>query len=243
MQPRLASTLLGDEVAQDQGFVGRFLVCMPDSTIGTREVRVTTPNDDRRIIAFQNRMARLLSLQEHAEGELSLPALTLDPTAWEVWRLTAQRIEDDLREDGMWRPTRATAQRMAENIARIAGVLHLFCSGKTDQPVTGETMAIAVAIGGFYLKESLRLTGATVVDAETQAVNELASWLATRATDLISPTLIQRKAPSHLRTDAKKTRARIEALCAAGVLDLVGGAEVEGTHYREVYRFQRGGKH
>lgn len=40
-QPQVASALLGDELAKDQGFVGRFLVTMPDSTIGARIIRET----------------------------------------------------------------------------------------------------------------------------------------------------------------------------------------------------------
>ena len=51
-QPKVASALLGAELAKDQGFVGRFLVTMPDSTIGSREIRDTDPFNDVRLSGF-----------------------------------------------------------------------------------------------------------------------------------------------------------------------------------------------
>ena len=245
VQPRIAAGLLGDEMARDQGFVGRFLICMPDSTIGKRVVRVTNPNEDPRIIAFHKRMAKLLELQDGVEGELKLDAMTLSPQAWEVWRSIAQTIENQLGETGMWKPVLASGQRMAENIARIAGVLHIFCHGHIGQPVSGETMAIACEIGGFYLKEALRLvgSGAAQLDGETQAANELATWLSSRDEDLISPTIVQQSAPRHLRAEAKTVRARIEQLSAAGIIELVGPGVIAGKPYKETYRLVRGVKH
>lgn len=60
-QPRVASALLGDELAKDQGFVGRFLITMPDSRIGLREIRGTDPLSDPRLAEFHNLCRRCLN--------------------------------------------------------------------------------------------------------------------------------------------------------------------------------------
>ena len=242
-QAKIAAALLGDELAQDQGFLGRFLVCYPDSRIGTREVRLAPTGMDPRVEAFTDRVRRLLDLQDGIKAPLRLPVLVLDDEAWEVFRAFSQAIEDNLGDGKHWHPIRAAAQRMAENVGRIAGVLHLFAHGGTDKPVDGDTMVSACEVGAFYLKEALRISGGVMVDAETQAANDLATWIESRPGDLIAPSMVQRLAPNALRMNAAKTRERIRLLCEAGRLEAVGEADIDGKHYREAYRINRLGKH
>ncbi len=237
-QARIAAALLGDELAQDQGFLGRFLVCYPDSRIGTREVRLAPTSTDPRVEAFTDRVRRLLDLQDGIKAPLRLPVLVLDDEAWEVFRAFSQAIEDNLGDGKHWHPIRAAAQRMAENVGRIAGVLHLFAHGGTDRPVDGDTMVSACEVGAFYLKEALRISGGVMVDAETQAVADLATWIESRPGDLIAPSIIQQNAPRP-RANAAKTRERIRALCEAGRLEAIGEGEIDGKHFKEVYRVHR----
>ncbi len=241
-QAKIAAALLGDELAQDQGFLGRFLVCYPDSRIGTREVRLAPSDVDPRVEVFTDRVGRLLDLQDGIKAPLRLPTIGLDAEAWEVFRAFSQAIEDNLGEGKHWHPIRAAAQRMAENVGRVAGVLHLFAHGGTDAPIGGETMVSACEVGAFYLKEALRISGGVMVDAETQAVDDLAKWIEGRPGDLIAPSIIQQSAPRP-RANATQTRERIRALCEAGRLEAVGEAAIDGKHYREAYRVNRLGRH
>ncbi len=237
-QAKIAAALLGDELAQDQGFLGRFLVCYPDSRIGTREVRLAPTGTDPRVEAFTDRVRRLLELQDGIKAPLRLPVIGVDDEAWEVFRAFSQAIEDNLGDGKHWHPIRAAAQRMAENVGRIAGVLHLFAHGGTDQPIDGDTMVSACEVGAFYLKEALRISGGVMVDAETQAVADLATWIESRSGDLIAPSIIQQSAPRP-RANAAKTRERIRALCEAGRLEAIGEGEIDGKHFKEIYRVHR----
>ena len=237
-QAKIAAALLGDELAQDQGFLGRFLVCYPDSRIGTREVRLVPTDTDPRVEAFTDRVRRLLDLQDGIKAPLRLPVLVLDDEAWEVFRAFSQAIEDNLGDGKHWHPIRAAAQRMAENVGRVAGVLHLFAHGGTDRLIDGDTMVSACEVGAFYLKEALRISGGVMVDAETQAVADLATWIESRPGDLIAPSIIQQSAPRP-RANAAKTRERIRALCEAGRLEAIGEGEIDGKHFKEVYRVHR----
>jgi hypothetical protein len=239
-QPSVAAMLLGDELAHDQGFLGRFLITYPESNIGNRIVREARVWDDLRLRAFHERVTALLNarlpLREDSNNELDPPSIPLDKDAWELWREFAQVLEDDCGPEGRWRPVKAAALKMAENVARIAASLTLFDNPKAST-IDEETMAAACRIGSFYLKEALRLVGHEALDPETKAVDELAQWLTQKwPHPLISSTQIQQKAPRHLRVRADKTQKWIKALLAAGVLEYVGKAEIDGKSYREVYK-------
>lgn len=254
-QPRIASTFIGDELANDQGIVGRFLVMYPESNIGFRRFRATNPSTDRRLLGFQDQCRRCLDvglpIREGTRNELNPPVLNLAPEAWTLFRQFGQSIEDENGPGKMWRPVSSAAGKIAENVARIAGILTLFENPDAARPsraggadhsldltVTAETMAAACAIGMFYLREALRLTGHAILDPETRAQNDLADWLAEKVKpgNLTAPSLIQKLTVSHLRSDAATLRRRLEALVSFGRLEPAGRQEIDGKAYRETYR-------
>ncbi|GEP06621.1 YfjI family protein [Methylobacterium oxalidis] len=244
-QPKVASALLGDELARDQGFVGRFLVTMPDSTIGTRQVRETEPRTDARLSAFYRQCRRLLNhplpLGDGTRNELHPPVIGLTPEAWKVWQGLAQNVEQECGAGGRWLPVRSAALKLAENVARIAGILALFEDPELavrEGEITGETMAAACAVGLFYLQEALRLTGHAVLDPETRALNELSEWLCEKygAGAIVPPSTIQRLAPAHLRTDAETLRSRLERLTEFGAIEPAGRQQIDDKWFRETYR-------
>jgi hypothetical protein len=80
------------------------------------------------------------------------------------------------------------------------------------------------------------------LDPQAKKAEDLAQWAThTWKGDLISPSMIQRLAPNALRGDAKEVRSLVQDLCGAGVLDLIGKAQIDGKAYREVYRIIREG--
>ncbi|MCJ2136644.1 DUF3987 domain-containing protein [Methylobacterium sp. J-026] len=254
-QPRVASTFIGDELANDQGIVGRFLVMMPESTIGFRVFRATNPSADARLLKFQDQCRRCLDvglpIREGARNELAPPVLDLSPDAWTLFRQFGQSIEDENGPGKAWRPVSSAAGKIAENVARIAGILTLFEQPETARPsrmtgisrsleikVSVETMAAACAIGTFYLREALRLTGHAILDPEIRAQNDLVDWLVEKVKpgNLTAPSLIQKLTHSHLRTDAATLRRRLDALVSFGRIEPAGKQEIDGKTYRETYR-------
>lgn len=249
-QPKIASALLGDELAKDQGFVGRFLVTMPESTIGTREIRETNVNGDGRLIAFYRQCRRVMSvppnLRDGTLNELAPPTIHLSEEAKAVWRALAQALEEGCAPGGQWLPVRSGALKMAENAARIAAILTLFedpdaighHTQATAGEITGEAMAAAAEVAMFYLKEALRITGHSVLDPETQALSETLEWLQSKygAGNLFIPSMIQQFAPAHLRSGAEKIRERVLKLCEFGALEPVDKAVIGGKPRKEAYR-------
>ncbi|MCJ2023934.1 DUF3987 domain-containing protein [Methylobacterium sp. J-067] len=252
-QPRVASTFIGDELANDQGIVGRFLVMMPESKIGFREIRGSNPSADPRLIAFQNQCRRCLDtrlpIREGTRNELAPPVLGLTPEAWTLFQQFSQSIENEVGPGKAWRPVSAAANKMAENAARLAGIFTLFEAPEVARPsratgsyldatVSAETMAAACKVGTFYLREALRLTGQSILDPETRAQNDLADWLIEKVKpgNLTSPSLIQKLTALHLRTNAATLRKRLEALVSFGRIEPAGRQEIDGKTYRETYR-------
>lgn len=254
-QPRVASSFIGDELANDQGIVGRFLVMMPDSTIGSRVFRATNPSVDARLLKFQDQCRRCLAaglpIREGTRNELAPPVLKLSPDAWTLFQQFGQAVEDENAPGKRWRPVSSAAGKIAENVARIAGILTLFEQPDAARPsriagpasslditVSDETMAAASAIGLFYLTEALRLTGHAILDPETSAQNELADWLVEKVKpgNLTAPSLIQKLTHNHLRTDAATLRRRLDALVSFGQIEPAGKQQIDGKTYRETYR-------
>jgi hypothetical protein len=126
VQPKIAASLLGDDLARDQGFVGRFLMTMPESRIGLREIRASAPHTDPRLQNFNLSLRRLFALpfplKSGARNELEPRDLKFDGDAWEAWQALAQHLETESGKDGRWRPVKSSALKMAENVARIAGI-------------------------------------------------------------------------------------------------------------------------
>ncbi|WP_048708732.1 DUF3987 domain-containing protein [Microvirga massiliensis] len=244
VQPFVAGKLLKDELALRQGFVGRFLITMPESRIGMRIIRESGAGNDPRLLEFERAMRQLLQapllLQEGSQNVLDPPDLHFSGEAWELWRQAAQVLENGSGADGPWRPIQATALKMGENIARIAGILALLEDPEAVE-ISGGIMASAIAIGNFYLQEALRIVGQKQgLDDEADAVKKLAVWLTgVWKGELISPRIIQQRGPNDLRDSAEITRARVATLIAQGVLEPVGEDEIDGQNYRECYRIIR----
>lgn len=249
-QPKIASALLGDELAKDQGFVGRFLVTMPESTIGTREIRETNVSGDGRLLNFYRQCRRVMAvppnLRDGTMNELAPPTIHLDNDAKAVWRALAQTLEEGCAPGGQWLPVRSGALKMAENAARIAAILTLFenpdaighHTQATAGKITGEAMAAAAEVAMFYLKEALRITGHSVLDPETQALADTMEWLQSKygTGGLFIPSMIQQFAPAHLRVGAEKIRERVLKLCEFGGLEPVDKAVIGGKPRKEAYR-------
>ena len=199
MQPIIAPSLLADQLAIHQGFLGRFFICHPESTIGSRPMEVNRLLTDDRMMDFERRIrqlvARPLSLKAGRRNELDLPGIHIreDTGVWELFQHFADGIEEGCRRDGPFFGVLSIAQKLAENIARLAAILTIMSDptvldDEARRIVSDEAMASAVHIGSFYLGEAIRLIGRKPEDAETTAVSAIARWLRTVwKHELISP--------------------------------------------------------
>lgn len=241
VQPIIADTLLSDPTARDQGFLARFLLCHPPSTIGTRLRDAHSSESDSALAIYTQRLGDLLQadlpLTESSCNELEPPVLNMVPEAERLLRKFANTLERkqapgcDLAEDT------AFASKAAEQAVRIAGVLAVY-AGETQ--ITPEQITNGIELADWYLSEAVRLKNAASISADVRKAEKLRIWLMERWTEnFIATTMIVQAGAANIKT-ASEARAVIPQLTKTGwLIPMEGGAIVQDKHRKEAWRIVR----
>jgi putative DNA primase/helicase len=213
----------GGGLTRGSGFLARYLVAAPLSTMGARLYQEATHGMPR-LAAFHRRIRELLDspLPLDDQSRLAPPMLRLSAGAFSVWREYHDAIEGELRPLGEYATVCDFAAKSAENAARIAGCIHVFEGAQGVIPP--ETMQRAATLARWYLREALRMLD--VLD-EPQAWADarlLDAWLAEAGDSPIRDVL--RLGPGPLRDKARRN-------AAVEVLKELGRAWIERDGRRE----------
>jgi len=241
-QPIAARPLMADPQASGQGFLARFLITEPPSTIGTRLRRGHDPASDAVISAFTARLSGILDAPAPTGDDpqqLTPQRLPLSQGAKELlWRFY-EVIEASQVAGGRMEHVRPYASKAAEQAARIAGVLTLW--GNLDAPeVTPQAMGWGVTLAQFYLTEANRLAEAGLVTEETAKAERLRQWLLDSwQHDEVTPSEILNRGPGALRERGKLSGPLSMLLKNGWLVRLPKGATVRGAQRKEAYRIVR----
>lgn len=244
VQPGVARAFMSDPMAADTGFLPRFLICEPPSTIGTRlqsQVRedgFALPNFAARLRAI---LDRALPMDAETQ-ELEPRTLPLSREARVLVAGFSDAVEAGQAPGGEYAHITGYASKAAEQACRIAGVLTAW--GDLDAPeVTGETMAHGITLAAFYLGEAARLSDAATISAEVEKAEALRKWLLTNwPHPEVLPRDVLRLAPIRALRESPAARAAIAMLVKHGWLAVLPeGAEVRGKARKEAYRIVRAG--
>lgn len=136
------------------GFLARVLICYPKSTQGTRFIenkRIST----RYLERFHQRIRWLiretLTMQE-GEGR---QCLVFTVEAQNSWIQIANEIESHLNDGGVLDDFKDYGSKMAENIARMAAIMHYFEGAAGDIPE--RTLQAAKDICFWFAEEHIKL--------------------------------------------------------------------------------------
>lgn len=115
------------EKSRGSGLWARFLVCCPKSTQGTRFLKNETISWEYRD-RFSVRLAEILEcnsalLEESCQARKTIG---LSPEASEMWLETYNAIESKINAEGRFHQMGDHASKLADNIARVAALLHYF---------------------------------------------------------------------------------------------------------------------
>lgn len=241
-QPVAARPLMADPQASGQGFLARFLITEPPSTIGTRLRRGHDPASEMEVSAFTARLADILQTPMPTGDnpqELAPLRLPLSQGARELlWRFY-HAVELAQVPSGPMEQVRAYASKSAEQAARIAGVLTLWADLNAPD-VTPQAMGWGVTLSQFYLSEARRLAEAGLVSEATAKAETLRRWLleSWQHPD-ITPREIVQYGPNRLRESAA-ARATVAVLVKAGwLVALPEGTEVRGAARKEAWQIVR----
>lgn len=244
VQPGVARAFMADPMAADTGFLPRFLICEPVSTIGTR-LQSLTRQDGHALDAFTSRLRNILDRalpMDEETRELEPRILPLSHEARVMLMQFADAVEAAQAPGGDYAHITGYASKAAEQACRIAGVLTAW--DNLDAPeVTGEIMAHAITLAAFYLGEASRLSDAATVSAEVEKAEALRKWLLTRwQHPEVLPRDVLRLAPIRALRESPAAKAAIAMLVKHGwLVALPEGTEVRGKVRKEAYRIARSG--
>lgn len=238
IQPVIADTLLSDPTARDQGFLARFLLCNPPSTIGTRLRETYSASSDAALSAYAMRIGDLLRqdmpLKEGARNELKLPVLRMSDSAEKLLRAFANALERKQAPGEELCDATAFASKSAEQAIRIAGVMAVY-AGESD--ISAETISNAITLADWYLAEAVRLRDGAAIAEDVGKAEKLRLWLLERwSEDFIAITPIVQAGAANIKS-AKEARHLIPHLVVNGwLIPVKGGAKVKGGHRKEAWR-------
>lgn len=209
-------------LARHIGALARFLICEPESTIGTRSY--VSPEDDAAAMqAWDERLTQLLNLplpvKDPTDPTKALDPLVLrlDSDAFRAWVEFHDAVELQLRPAGEFALMKDFASKTAEQAARIAAIFHVMQYGPSGIIDRG-TMAAACQIALWYLAEARRILGMTARADEVEDAQILLGWLRDRAEP---PSIkdVLRLGPARLR-DSKRRDTAIRLLTDHGLARL-----------------------
>ena len=242
VQPGVARDFMADPKTSDTGFLARFLISEPLSTIGTRFYDNSRRNPEA-LNRFSERLRGILEAALPMDPETRALSPRLLPLAPDAKILLVQFhdvIEKGMAPGGDLNHVTGAASKTAEQAARIAGVLTLWRDLEAPH-VTAKDMADGITLAQFYLGEAARLADAAAVSAETERAERLRKWLLESwpHPDVTARDVVQ-LGPNALR-ETPKARAALVTLENHGwLVRLDAGAVIRGAARAEAWRIVRG---
>lgn len=219
------------EKSRGSGLWARFLVCNPKSTQGTRFIAEGGVHWDC-CERFSDRVMEILKNSVEFLSDPTRPKFLVrfSQAANNRWVSVFNGIEMEIRSGGRYFGMGDHASKLADNIARLAALLHFFEKKAGDIAV--ETLDAAVEICFWYSDEFLRMFSSP--PQEEVDAQELDAWLKLKrecGERFVTKNSILQKGPSQLRK-VKRLDPAIEVLLAQGEVLLSKSGNVT---YLDVY--------
>ena len=244
VQPHVLTDFMDRDrgLSRGSGFLARLLISQPVSMQGRRKYRDMEATFE--LDAFSVRIAELLNDVPAVDPEhgLSPALLDFEPEAKAVWVEHYNAIEGQLGTDGDFANIRDVASKAADNIARMAAVLHVFDHGPVGF-ISAAYVESAARIVLWHLYESRALLGPLALSKDDANAATLDRWLIDRCrvegVDGFKVGVVQNGGPNVVRrreafNDAvailtRHHRARVIATGGKGRMICVNPALLDGT--------------
>lgn len=163
-------------LARGTGFLARFLVAWPESTIGHRPF-TEAPEHWPHLDAFHRRITEILNLPAPVDddGALTPILLTMTPEAKTAWMNYHDAIESELSIGGELYDVKDVAAKSADNAARLATLFQMFEGA--GGAIGADAFEGASRITAWHLSEARRFFGELALPAELADAARLDGWL------------------------------------------------------------------
>lgn len=157
MQPEVADKAFTGQSKKlrRSGFAARALFAFPPSNQGFRSPN-TILRDDARDERYRKRVHELLELNLDQKGSESRMVLSFSPEAKQHWFRLQCEIEIEIRPGGRYSEFRDHASKLADNAARVAGVLHTMEYGPEGN-ISLATLSQAIEVCLYCSEQFMRL--------------------------------------------------------------------------------------
>lgn len=176
VQPDVLETLARKKALRDRGLLARFLVAVPASNVGFRQI--AAPAVPREVI--ETYAAKLTALVEaNADREREPQALSFTTEAHAAFVAFETKIERMLRPSGELAGLASWGSKLPGAVARLAGLLA--CAREpmaTPRAIDGETVVVAIQIGEYLIPHALRAFGAVGGSSAVADAKAILAWLA-----------------------------------------------------------------
>ena len=180
VQPEVAATALGDEILAKQGFLSRILACAPESLIGKRIHKASSPEAMQVLQQYKDRMLSIMEmpypLVPDTRNELEPRVVSFSAEAEQLFREFGDEVEKAMAPGGEYESIRAFASKLPEHAARLAAAI----AGYRDLTVTKlsrDDFARGIFIAAYYAAEAKRISGSSWADPDILLAQKLLDWL------------------------------------------------------------------
>lgn len=155
VQPDIISNLATGSKARfrGNGMLARLLFCIPESTVGSRDVSKRESIPDAVTTKYHEAIHRLLAikpLKDEFGGERPR-ILQLSPDALLVWQRFSQYIEDRQGRFGEYALIKDWTCKLPGAVLRIAGLCHVVEKGKKNNLINRSTVKRAISLAKLLI--------------------------------------------------------------------------------------------
>ena len=175
LQPCVLHRLVGNGESRDTGFLARFLIAHPESTMGTRLYR--EPKDSAILDRFSNRIHLFAKKEPDLLNGIAQPkVIRLSSEAKKLWRNYHDATEQQMAPGGELLNVFDFASKSSDNVARIAALFHVFEHGLEGE-ISETTLSNAIRVAAWYLNETNRVLSKVAEPPHIARAKNLSEWL------------------------------------------------------------------
>lgn len=164
------------DIAKGIGFFSRCIISQPSSKQGYRQITDSAFSNEH-LLKLHTRLIYIIkdSIARHEEKDKT--CLYFSPEANKRWIEFYNRIESEMRLIGLLFNFKDYASKIAENMARIAALLHYFNDEEGDISLTA--VEAAIVISEWYADEHIRIFSKPqpIILLANSEADELLSWI------------------------------------------------------------------